>query len=293
MEQEKTLKNLKNTVIAAFIADMILTVAGLIRGDHYYWVEGAVYFLAGLSIAIVHGIPMYGKKKIILITIWGSLCSMFFECCGCNFGWFFSKYIYTANIPGPKVFGFPLLVIICYGCATYVLWATVMAALGKFKHEFTKVDIFIVAAFCSLLFVSIDLITDPLSSTMQGLWVWDEHGCYYGIPFQNYLGWYLMSYVEYVVCGLILYHNPQENKLPEAAGKKAFWYAPVLIYGLWYPQVFFYLFMGRNHEVATRVTGQSFWTTDIYQGMFIVSTGCILVPTLITLYRLAHDSQLK
>ena len=36
------------------------------------------------------------------------------ECLGCNFGLFFSKYIYLDYIPGPKLFGFNVYSAVAY-----------------------------------------------------------------------------------------------------------------------------------------------------------------------------------
>ncbi len=40
-----------------------------------------------------------------------------------------------------------------------------------------------------------DLTLDPTASTIEKNWIWEQGGGFLGVPFSNYLGWFLTVYV--------------------------------------------------------------------------------------------------
>ena len=292
---EKLIKALKITVTVVIILEVALGFLGWLMGTHLYMYALTVTCLGGLSLTIFHGISMYGKRNVIIIIIIGMGISLLFESLGCNFGFLFSKYTYTGYIPGPKLFGFDVFSMIGYGCAAYELWALGQAAVGMFENRFKKWDVLVVPIISGLLFVSIDFGTDPLLATITGAYDWVQPGVYYGVPYQNYLGWIVMAICMMFCISLLLYPQQKKGMLPptpSVAKKKWFWRAPVLIYGALFIQMPFYALITENQEV-TVYSGQTFMTHDIYWGVCLVYMGAILVPSLIILARISRSVELE
>jgi uncharacterized membrane protein len=73
--------------------------------------------------------------------------------------------------------------------------------------------------------VSWDLTIDPMMSTITGNWVWHHGGDYFGVPFANFLGWYLTVYVFYQV--FALYARRLDVARADIAG---YWIKPLFAY---------------------------------------------------------------
>jgi putative membrane protein len=55
---------------------------------------------------------------------------------------------------------------------------------------------------------AIDLVIDPLAAGVLGYWKWHNAGLYYGIPWTNFAGWYLVSLVLFTLARRPAARNP-------------------------------------------------------------------------------------
>jgi len=293
-DEKKTFKALTIITALSILAQLICGIVGLAISVHVYFVGLSIWCLGGLLLAIFHGAPMLGVKNLVIISLISATASLFFESMGINFGLFFSKYTYTGIIPGPKLFGFDVYSIIGYGIGIYLLWSVAQAAVGKFNNEYHKGDVFLIPIIATFLVVAVDYATDPFMATINQAYLWVEPGVYYGIPYQNYLGWYLMAYVLFQCAALVLWQQSKKQTLrpaPVISQKKKFWYYPPIIYGSLFIQMPFYAFIKESKEIVT-YSGQTFMTGDIYKGVAIVYAGAILAPTIIILARIFRSKEL-
>jgi len=77
-----------------------------------------------------------------------------------------------------------------------------------------------------------DLIVDPISATLQGLWVWTYPGPFFGIPISNYFGWFLVVYIFLQIMALYLSkYDTIKPEMVEAISNKPFWSEAPVIYG--------------------------------------------------------------
>ena len=58
----------------------------------------------------------------------------------------------------------------------------------------------------------IDLIIDPVSYKVKQYWLWEETGVYYGIPFSNFVGWFLVAFVLHLFLLFILKWKKDTNQ---------------------------------------------------------------------------------
>lgn len=77
-----------------------------------------------------------------------------------------------------------------------------------------------------------DLTIDPISSTLQNIWVWANPGAYFGVPVSNYFGWFLVVYIFFQIFALYLSrYDTINDKIISKINKKPYWSEAALIYG--------------------------------------------------------------
>lgn len=58
-----------------------------------------------------------------------------------------------------------------------------------------------------LILVSTDFIIDPVAVNIRKMWRWEKGTKYFGIPWQNFLGWYLVGLVSTIIFSLTDFGN--------------------------------------------------------------------------------------
>lgn len=142
------------------------------------WANAVFLFLSGTYAAFYlwHVLPR--GRWIIPLIFFGSI---LIESFGTHTGLLFGAYTYMSDF-GPMVFGVPITM----GPA----WLSVMGASLAFSKlfNFRYRTLLLVPLFT----VWLDLAIDPVAAIKQ-YWIWHETGMYYGIPGQNFFGWYVTS----------------------------------------------------------------------------------------------------
>jgi uncharacterized membrane protein len=134
-------------------------------------------FVAG-GLVLLNSAPQ-DRMRLCLAAVLGFIAEVF----GVRYGWLFGNYYYT-EILAPNLFGVPLAM----GCAWLLLVGYIQNMLAPFK----------LSKIASIIFLGgwmtvIDLLIDPLAAHEFGYWTWLEQGIYYGIPFRNFVGWFIVS----------------------------------------------------------------------------------------------------
>jgi len=111
------------------------------------------------------------------------------EMIGVHTGWPFGHYAYT-NALGPQVFGVPLAI------AGAWMIVTTLSNLATAGMDHTRLPGHIRAALtAACLAVCTDALLDPVAVFADHDWVWKTSGAYYGIPWSNFGGWLLVSFL--------------------------------------------------------------------------------------------------
>ena len=146
------------------------------------WSGGVYLFLAaGLAVMVLmDGAGDYRSVTVVIaiaaIAGWGS------EWLGVHTGFPFGSYTYAAFL-GPRLFGVP----VAMGAA----WASVLVIGWAFTPRYLNPLIRIAVA--ALLTTSLDFLVDPVASNVLSDWTWTVHGRYYGVPWRNFVAWFLIS----------------------------------------------------------------------------------------------------
>jgi|DewCreStandDraft_4_1066084.scaffolds.fasta_scaffold02581_23 putative membrane protein len=155
------------------------------------WAAPTFLMLSALIVIIISE-----KRTAFLLFITG-LTGFFFEVTGVHTGLPFGSYEYLDTVK-PSVAGVPLPMI----SAWIVLPAFVIQLFSEWKVDGIKK---ILSSALCLTFI--DLLIDPVAVGPMKFWRWENPGIYYGIPFINFIGWFVVSIIVF----MILRNAPGKN----------------------------------------------------------------------------------
>ncbi|WP_078061480.1 carotenoid biosynthesis protein [Legionella saoudiensis] len=225
------------------------------KGSNTRWAVIAIYLLATLFSAIwhgpvaelflpiilvlaifisacLHGTERYGIQNIIIFFLISWLVSHFFEALSIQTGFPFGHYYYD-KLAGPRLFEVPLIIMFAYFGTGYASWILAHILLDQYATPLSGKQRFFVPLIAAFIMVMWDVCMDPLASTVYSLWVWKDAGVYFGVPLQNYFGWFLVVYIIYQVFALyIAKHDIMALSKSHIFSSKNFWREAVAIYGI-------------------------------------------------------------
>jgi putative membrane protein len=104
---------------------------------------------------------------------------------------------------------------------------------NQYAKKLEGKQIFIVPFIAAFIMVMWDLTVDPISSTLQGLWVWTYPGDYFGVPISNFFGWFLVVYLFFQIFALYLSKYDRINvEKAISLSNKPYWSETAAVYGI-------------------------------------------------------------
>lgn len=149
--------------------------------------------LVGFGFSLLHAIEYLGIRRALFFLGLTLTVSFLFEAVGVASGWIYGPYHYAGGRLGPLILGLvPALIPLTWFMMLYpsyviaeryapLEWGGRPRRLG-------------VAALGGLALVAWDLALDPLMAA-QGHWIWEKGGAFFGVPLQNFWGWWLTAFV--------------------------------------------------------------------------------------------------
>jgi putative membrane protein len=162
---------------------------------------GASYMIFGAIAVFLYGKKTIGLQRTLAFCIPAIGISVTSELLGTSTGFPFGAYSYLSGL-GYKIAGlvpFTIPLSWCYmGFSAFLVSATIMR-LGK-GWGYRLVAI----ALGSLMLTSWDFVLDPaMSQTAYPFWEWHQAGEFYGMPYQNFVGWFGTGALFMTVASLI------------------------------------------------------------------------------------------
>jgi uncharacterized membrane protein len=147
--------------------------------------------LSAFVFAILHSGQREGWKKTIILGIIVFLTGLFFESLGVATGLVYGPYHYTNQL-GPKFLGLvPFIIPIAW---TFMMYPSMIIAQHIIPDISTGVKRGLaVAALSGVVMTAWDVVMDPMM-VFGGNWVWEIEGACFGIPLQNFGGWWLTTF---------------------------------------------------------------------------------------------------
>ena len=145
------------------------------------------------AVAFLHAGQRLGWRRAGLLLVVVFIVGITFESAGVSTGIVYGPYHYTDKL-GPKLLGLvPVLIPIAW---FMMMYASLTIADLIIPHGLMRASTrrWVVAAAGGVAMTAWDLAMDPLM-VAGGNWVWDTQGAYYGVPLQNFWGWWLTTFV--------------------------------------------------------------------------------------------------
>ena len=148
--------------------------------------------ILGFTFALLHGAVTMGWRRILLLVALTFGISLAFESVGVATGLIYGPYHYTDQL-GPKFLGLvPYLIPLAWFMMLYPSFLIAFRLIPENWQPGRRG--LAVSALGAVVMTAWDLAMDPFM-VKAGHWVWDIQGAYFGIPLQNYFGWWLTAFV--------------------------------------------------------------------------------------------------
>jgi uncharacterized membrane protein len=183
-----------------------------------------------LIFLFVHGSLSYRFRDLLVFAVITLVVSNLFENMSILTGFPFGHYHYS-HVLGPKLFLVPLLIGPAYLGTGYLAWTIARVILGATRSRLSGHLTFTVPLLAALMMVSWDLSSDPINANIYHAWIWPDGGSYFGVPFSNFLGWLLTTFVFLQLFALYLKRHPNVQPTHEESSRIQSLQA-ILFYGL-------------------------------------------------------------
>ncbi len=221
-----TLRRISLILLIVYVAITIYSILGRPLGIAPAHISVPLVALSGFAFAILHAGQREGWTGALRLLALVFGVSLLFESVGVATGWVYGPYHYTDRL-GPKFLGLvPYLIPVAWFMMSYPSFVIAERLVKDPQHKTTGrrsptgrrtpttpvvgvrspgtprergwVRILAVAAVGGLVMTAWDLVMDPIM-VAGGHWVWDTNGAYFGIPLQNFWGWWLTVFVTYAL----------------------------------------------------------------------------------------------
>lgn len=243
-----------------------------------------------VGFALVHGIRRYGWRHLAVFFVLAFVISWGYETSSILTGFPFGHYVYTDKL-GPKLWLVPLPIMPAYFSMGYIAWTLGHVLLDRFDDRLAGADVVLVPVLASFVMVMWDLCLDPASSTVTGAWIWRDGGGYFGVPFVNFLGWYLCVFTINLAFALYLRASSKRSRKADL-GERSTWILPALMYAaVMLPRLIEPL-ASDSIEVISH-DGHVWWSGDIHTASALVALFTMLFVTILALVRVGRSPALR
>jgi len=263
---------------------LLLAIESLV-GEFYRTVPLTVLHLTILlSFAFVHGAMRYGTRGIVAFAVICLVVSNLIENLGVATGFPFGPYHYTDAL-GPKLGYVPLMIGPAYLGVGYLSWVLGGILIGDVRRQSDGWQVVATPLVGAFIMVMWDLAMDPMASTLAQWWIWHKGGGYFGVPLQNYLGWYLTVFAFMLIFALYLRAYGAEQT---ALQPKSYYLQAIAMYAV-VALDFVASYMVKGSAHVTDATGMSWRSGDIYETSALVALLTMMFVVVLTTLTVARE----
>jgi uncharacterized membrane protein len=165
--------------------------------------------LTGFGFCLLHAGQRLGWKKALFLLAFVFVVSLLFESLGVATGLVYGPYHYTEKL-GLKFLGLvPYLIAVAWFMMMYpsfvmAEWLVPCSWTGAKR-------LLSIAAIGGLIMTAWDVVMDP-TMVAGNFWVWEVQGAFFGVPLQNYWGWWLTVFTTFVLYLLVMRNRPSAKE---------------------------------------------------------------------------------
>ncbi|VDG22721.1 carotenoid biosynthesis protein [Lactiplantibacillus mudanjiangensis] len=258
-------KTMNRIVWSIIILDAVLT---LFKEQLPVAAAAGLTILCYLVFSVAKGTYRLGKRDFWVFFGITFVVSWLYETLSIHTGFPFGHYYYTSSL-GPKLGDVPLLIMPAYFGMGYASWQLAHLLTDHLKRKLVGRDLVWVPAIAAFIMVMWDLSMDPISSTMQHAWIWQNGGGYFGVPLVNFLGWYLCVYTIFQLFAWYQHRMTPNAALEQSETHRGFWWQVIIFYA--FQAIAKILAMFSVNSTTVKDLAKVSWQTgDIYQGIVVV-----------------------
>lgn len=241
--------------------------------------------------AVLHGARRLGGRTMIIFFLIAFAVSWTYESLSITTGFPFGNYYYT-GVMGFKIGLVPLMIMFSYFAMCYVSWTLAHILLDKFNAKPDALLRFPVPLVASFIMVMWDMSMDPARSTLRHAWIWQDGGGYFGVPFSNFMGWFLCVYTIFQLLALYLVRTSGAGGAKDSDGVKAHWHQATAMYGAVFVEfIAFALFSPGGTMVDA--TGQVWGIRDMHETLGLVAIFTMLFVTCLAFFKVRASEKLQ
>jgi len=250
---------------------------------------GIIGTLARLLFALMHGSQRLGWRNLGMVFAITCVISWCYESLSIATGFPFGHYVYTAEL-GPKLGTVPVMIMPAYFGVCYLAWVLAHVLLDKLDRQIDSSSLFAIPVISAFIMVMWDMSIDPASSTVKHEWIWQDGGSYFGVPFSNFLGWFLCVYTVFQFWAIYLMRTKQiENSSLDS--RKSSWYLPIFLYGSIFLQSIMAAALTTNGTV-TDASSQVWPLKALYESLGLVSIFTMLFVICLAFFKVRNNPNL-
>jgi len=213
-----------------FVVTVLMTLTYFVNLPLLISIDSILITVFLFAVAILNGVKRYGNKNMLVFFLLTFLVSFSFENLSIRTGFPFGFYNYSPSLGILKV---PIIIVFAYFAMGYLSWMIAHILTGQYGKKLAGKQIFIIPFIAAFIMVMWDLTIDPISSTLQQLWIWKTPGVYFGVPVANFAGWFLVVYIFFQLFALYIskYDTVDPGK-ENGRFNKMFWMESPTVYGI-------------------------------------------------------------
>lgn len=161
----------------------------------------AMEVLSAFALALVDGARAWGLRGILVFMAICTVVGNVVENIGVATGFPFGHYSFL-DIMGPKIHSVPVLLGLAYIGMAYASWRLGAVLVGRGSAAGSRPGILAVPLVAAVFMTAWDVAQDAVWSTMLHAWAWYDGGMWFGVPLQNYFGWYCNTFLIFFLFAL-------------------------------------------------------------------------------------------
>ncbi len=162
---------------------------------------GALWTYTAFGLVLIHSSLSLGNRKTIVFFIIALIIGLVSELLAVKYG-YLGRYYYNPElrpfffgmVPIMSVFSWATIIYLSYTFSNLMLKAGIKKPDLKGNKLHWLILIILLSSISGFVATSIDMILDPVVVAGQG-WIWIDGGPYYGIPINNFVGWFFVTFI--------------------------------------------------------------------------------------------------
>lgn len=162
---------------------------------------GSFWTYTAFGLVLIHSSLSLGNRKTIVFFIIALIVGLISELLAVKYG-YLGRYYYNPGlrpfffgmVPVMSVFSWATIIYLSYTFSNFMLKAGIKKPDLKGNKFHWFILIVLLSSISGLVATNIDMILDPVVVAGQG-WIWVDGGPYYGIPINNFVGWFFVTFI--------------------------------------------------------------------------------------------------